>query len=60
MAKKAKVDWAGDAGMEFIDMKKQGKSYRDIINFLYAKYGVGYTQARMSQVNAMFKAQGLL
>jgi hypothetical protein len=60
MAKKSKVDWGGDAGVEFIDMRKQGKSYRDIINYFYSKYGVAYTQARMSQMNTKFKAQGVL
>ena len=60
MAKKSRVDWAGDAGFEFVDMKKQGKSYREIINFLYAKYGVAYTQARMSQIAKRFREQGLL
>ena len=58
--KKSRVDWTGDAGFEFVELKKQGKSYRDIINFLYAKYGVAYTQARMSQVAKKFREQGLL
>lgn len=60
MGNKARIDWTGDAGFEFVQMRKEGKSYKDVVNYFYSKYGVSYTQARMSQLNKKFKAQGLL
>lgn len=60
MARAAKINWQGDAGFEFVQMRLEGKSYKDIINFFYAKYGVSYTSARMSQINKQFKIQGRL
>lgn len=60
MSRVAKVNWQGDAGFELVDMLKSGKSYRDVINFLYSKYGVSYTAARISQVVKSFKQEGRL
>lgn len=53
-----KLNWQGDAGFDLVEMKKEGKSYREIINFLYSKYGVSYTQARISQIVKQFKEDG--
>ncbi len=60
MSRAAKINWYGDAGFELVELRKQGKSYRDVINYFYAKYGVSYTAARISQVCKKFKAEGRL
>ena len=60
MSRVAKINWQGDAGFEFVQMRKEGKSYKDVVNFFYAKYGVSYTAARMSQIQKQFKAEGRL
>lgn len=60
MSRESKINWKGDAGFELIDMLKGGKSYRDVINFIYSKYGVSYTAARISQVVKKFKLEGRL
>lgn len=58
MSRDAKVNWQGDAGFEVVEMLKSGKSQRDVVNFLYAKYGVSYSAARISQIVKQFKADG--
>ena len=60
MARDAKVNWAGDAGFELIEMKKAGKSHKAVLDFFYAKYGVAYTAARISQVCKKFRLEGRL
>lgn len=56
-----KLDWANpNLVQEFVDMRKAQKSYREIVDFIYAKYGISFTQARMSQLNKRFKSEGLL
>lgn len=60
MSAKNKVNWQGDAGFELVDAIKAGKSYREFISFLFAKYGVSYTAARISQVVKQFKQEGRL
>ena len=60
MSRVAKINWQGDAGFELVEMKKAGKSHKDVINFFYSKYGVAYTAARISQMVKKFKAEGRL
>jgi hypothetical protein len=60
MAATPRVNWAGDAGFELVEMRKEGKTYTDILKFFYAKYGVSYTPARISQVVKKFKLEGRL
>jgi transposase len=60
MSRDAKVNWQGDAGFELIEMIKSGKTQRDVVNFLYSKYGVSYSAARISQLVKSFKLEGRL
>lgn len=60
MSRAAKINWQGDAGFELVEMKKAGKSHKAVIDFFYAKYGVSYTAARISQVVKQFKVEGRL
>lgn len=60
MGTTARVNWQGDAGFEVVDMVKEGKSYSEITAFLFAKYGVSYTAARISQLVKQFRAEGRL
>ena len=60
MSRVAKINWQGDAGFELVEMKKEGKSHKDVIAYFYSKYGVSYTAARISQVVKQFRAEGRL
>ena len=60
MSRDAKVNWQGDAGFEVVEMIKSGKSQRDVVNFLYSKYGVSYSAARISQIVKQFRKDGRL
>lgn len=51
-----RLEWTNEVLDELYLMKFQdGKSLMDLRSFIYSKYGVVYTQARISQVLKQYK-----
>jgi hypothetical protein len=53
-----KLDWSVPAfKQELLDLRKAGKSLTDVNKHLYEKYGISFTNARLSQVFSAYKKQ---